>query len=315
MIQHNFPDLAWLKQKIASGFPSQPGQGIKPIPTAGCSKVIINAKTTAIYRPQVKGLFSIFCNLSGESLCKVNHHTFRIRPGQYFVSNQEQEYTLTIEAPEPTETFNIHLGEQLATEVLDGLVRPAHKIIEQGGRSASIDKVEFLNKLYPQDPNFQQIIREIYQCHKAGLADALYMEEQYFRLMICLLQAHYQVMKEVEKLPSIRTATKVELYKRLSYALDYLHSQEGGNLNLEEMAGVACLSKFHFLRLFKLAFKLSPYQYQQKIRLDKAMSLLRNTRIPVQEVAHMLGFENANSFSRLFYQRLKVYPSQFREAS
>jgi AraC family transcriptional regulator len=118
-------------------------------------------------------------------------------------------------------------------------------------------------------------------------------------------------MQSIYNLPPVKHSTRLELYKRLSYSRDYLHSAAEGTVNLDVLAGTACLSKYHFLRLFKLTYGVSPYQYVQQLRLDKARRLLRHSSLPVQDIALLLGFESSQSFSRLFYQREGVYPTQY----
>ena len=76
---------------------------------------------------------------------------------------------------------------------------------------------------------------------------------------------------------------------------------------------VICL-KFHFLRLFRQCYGLSPYQYLQEQRLSKAKYLLKSSALAIGEIADELGFENPNSFSRLFKLRTGYYPSEYRVA-
>jgi AraC family transcriptional regulator len=116
----------------------------------------------------------------------------------------------------------------------------------------------------------------------------------------------------VNRLPSLKKAVRVELYKRLSRAMDAIHAGVDTALSLDRLAVEACLSKYHFLRLFRQTYGLSPHQYIQQLRLEKAKSLLSDTQIPVADMAGMLGYKDGPSFSRLFAQRMGVYPSEYR---
>jgi AraC family transcriptional regulator len=80
------------------------------------------------------------------------------------------------------------------------------------------------------------------------------------------------------------------------------------------LAAEACLSKYHFLRLFRQAFGLSPYQYIQHLRIEKARGLLADPNLPITDLAGLLGFDNSQSFSRLFFQKTGLYPTQYRLA-
>ena len=94
--------------------------------------------------------------------------------------------------------------------------------------------------------------------------------------------------------------------------MDVLRSGFCGDISLDQLAAEACLSKYHFLRLFRTAYGLSPYQYIQHLRIEKARVLLAGSVMPITDVAGLLGFDNSQSFSRLFFQRMGVYPTQYR---
>ncbi len=271
---------------------------------------IINSTVTATYRPEVLGPISLFMNMRGTSYCSTNGPTATINEDFYYLSNQHQEYTLTIENDVPVETFNIHLGEELSEQVLTGLVTPADRLLNDSfGLPA--EKIGFANRLYRKDDAMQALVRQLYHDHKNNRLDPLKLEDYNYQLMAHLVLQHRRVLKEVQRLPPVKKSTKVELHRRLSYSLDYLHSHYDKRIDLQQLAGEAALSKYHFLRLFKLAFGCSPYQYLQQLRLQRASQLLKLRQWPVNQVALSLGFENASSFSRLFQQRFGIYPTQY----
>jgi AraC family transcriptional regulator len=183
--------------------------------------------------------------------------------------------------------------------------------LEAEGENQSM-AFSFFNQLQRRTPDFDALIWSILQNYTEHGFDKLLFEEQLADLMCYLLQRHRYILEQVNKLPVVKISTRIELYKRLSRAVDYIHSSPVGEINLEGLSAAACLSKFHFLRLFRSAIGLSPHQYIQRMRLEKARSLLSHSSMPVAELADLLGFANSQSFSRLFFQRMGVYPSQYR---
>src|ERR1700761_9421729 len=104
MIFREFPDLGWLKNQIANGFSNRLGWGNLPLDTTGFPSVIINTTVSECFRPDIKGPYSFFLNIRGESACSVERHTTHIGEDHYFVSNRSQNYTLQIEeSPKGTE--------------------------------------------------------------------------------------------------------------------------------------------------------------------------------------------------------------------
>jgi AraC-like DNA-binding protein len=74
------------------------------------------------------------------------------------------------------------------------------------------------------------------------------------------------------------------------------------------------MSKFYLIHVFKELFHLTPIQYHQKVRLERAKNLIRHTPASLQEIAEQLGFANIHAFSRAFKSKEGMSPSQFRGA-
>ncbi|HTI92541.1 MAG TPA: AraC family transcriptional regulator [Puia sp.] len=320
MILQEFPDIAWLKSQIDQGFSNKLGWGNLPLDTEGFPSVIIHTRSEECFRPDIKGPLSLFLNIRGNSFCKVDGVTRQVDPDTYFISNRNQPYTLQIERGRPTgtfnsgatETFNIHFGEYFAESVLNALLTPADSILEKG-RQQDVSIFQFFNQLHRRDDHFNSVINRILQAQGENGFDRLLFEQQLTHLLGYLLQQQRDVSKAVDKLPPVRMSTRVELYRRLSRSVDYIHANVGEKIDLEDLSAASLLSKYHFLRLFKLAYGLSPYQYIQDLRIEKARGILSKTTLPVADLAYSLGFDNPQSFSRLFFQRLGLYPTHYRE--
>jgi AraC-like DNA-binding protein len=79
---------------------------------------------------------------------------------------------------------------------------------------------------------------------------------------------------------------------------------------LDNIAGEAYFSKFHFLRLFKKIYGKTPHQYLVTVRLKNA-SLLLKKGTTVSEACHAVGFESLSSFSSLFRKHQGMSPSAY----
>jgi AraC-like DNA-binding protein len=83
-------------------------------------------------------------------------------------------------------------------------------------------------------------------------------------------------------------------------------------LNLVEISKQACLSPYHFLRLFREAFDTTPHQYLIQKRIEKAKELLRVRSLSVTEVCFEVGFQSLGSFSSLFRKFVGHAPITYR---
>ena len=83
-------------------------------------------------------------------------------------------------------------------------------------------------------------------------------------------------------------------------------------LDVDELAGIACVSRAHFIRTFKATFGETPHRYLQRRRVERAMYLLRSSDRTVTDVCMEVGFSSLGTFSRTFRDIVGETPSQFR---
>ena len=84
-------------------------------------------------------------------------------------------------------------------------------------------------------------------------------------------------------------------------------------LDLDELAAVAGLSKYHFTRLFKATYGLTPMEHVSRRRIERAQDLLRATNLTVTEVCMLVGFSSLGSFSTRFRALVGESPSEFQQ--
>ncbi|HEY8935535.1 MAG TPA: AraC family transcriptional regulator [Cyclobacteriaceae bacterium] len=308
MILHQFPNLQWLKQQADQRFINRKDVAGNVLPNEGWPTVILNAQTKSTYRDNIKGPLSLFLNLSGESTVSVTNKSVRVKEGLFFLSNTDQYYTLEVDEKKPVETFNIHFGEYFADQVFEALKNKPEHLLDNTFQIPHAP-IAFHNRLQPQDDFIKKILLAIKQ---HGENNALFREEKLVELLTHLLQQESKVTKMCSVIPAIKSSTREEILQRLLYSTDYIYSNYHTTLSLEELAQASCLSKFHFLRLFKIAFRKTPHQFITEVRLQKARELLKHTRLTVHEISQSIGFDNASSFSRMFYNSIGVYPTQYQ---
>ena len=83
-------------------------------------------------------------------------------------------------------------------------------------------------------------------------------------------------------------------------------------MNIKTFAHRAGLSRFSLHRLFIAELGMSPKVYLDTVRLQKVLSLLRETRLPLSHVAREAGFSNANYLAKFFRRKMNLTPREFR---
>ena len=109
------------------------------------------------------------------------------------------------------------------------------------------------------------------------------------------------------------TISDQSLHPSVKSVIEYMKYRIGSPLNIEAMAEIANLSRYHFSRLFKEETGFSPYEYLLELRMDMARHLLSTTDQPVGEIAYSLGYNSAMGFSMAFSKREGLPPGAFRK--
>ena len=104
---------------------------------------------------------------------------------------------------------------------------------------------------------------------------------------------------------------KDHLCRRAIEAKRFITENFSGNIGLSSIASAACLSKFHFLRLFKSLYGRTPHQYLTQVRIEKAKQLLQSG-LPVSDTCFLTGFESVSSFKGLFKKCTGFTPSFYQ---
>ncbi|RTE10865.1 helix-turn-helix domain-containing protein [Paenibacillus whitsoniae] len=97
-------------------------------------------------------------------------------------------------------------------------------------------------------------------------------------------------------------------------AIAYMKAGYQDDLTRDFMARRASLSPSYFSSIFKKHTGYSPIQYLTRIRIDKAKQLLKESRLPIKQVAEEVGFVDSFYFTRLFTRETGLTPSHYRHA-
>lgn len=105
-------------------------------------------------------------------------------------------------------------------------------------------------------------------------------------------------------------APKIYLYRRIVQAKMFIDANFASPIELDNFADEASFSKFHFIRLFKEIYSVTPHQYLIQVRIEKAKTLLQQGNC-VSDTCFEVGFESTSSFSGLFRKVVGVTPSAY----
>ena len=169
---------------------------------------------------------------------------------------------------------------------------------------AAVSGFEFLYAL--QDPLVGQIVTTLAQEIEGGLADRLLVES--LGTALCISLARRFVGRLL--LPTSKGLSS----ERLQRVRDYVEAHLDEDLSLTLLAGIACLSPYHFSRSFKEATGVGPQRFVIQRRLERAKALIRRTNQPLASIAQEVGFTDQSHLSSIFRREMGLTPGRFRAA-
>ncbi len=135
--------------------------------------------------------------------------------------------------------------------------------------------------------------------------DILHIEEDLIRFTAAAVRALSGI-----NAAAVRVSAQDE--RRVSRALRHIEQHADHALELDQLATVAAMSKFHFLRIFRRTVGMTPYQFLLSIRLRRAALRLLTSPDAVTKIAFESGFGDLSTFNNAFRIRFGMSPMAFR---
>ncbi len=224
------------------------------------------------------------------------------------------EASVRIRGTESMQALTILFRRGMPEEVLGSLVTPEDRLLEDA--EVDVDAaLPFLPNLQMHDRSVTPVLMFISRHHESGLQDPLWYEEQLAFLLERMLARHRQVITRLRSVPVRRAATRREIFRRISLATDFIHSNFEKPLMLSDMARAAYLSRHHFLRLFKHVHDVTPHEYLQRKRTSVAARLLRGSQLAVEEIVKQVGFDSRSTLFRAMRRFHGVTPRECRRTT
>ncbi|MDT0188036.1 AraC family transcriptional regulator [Microbacterium sp. ARD31] len=98
----------------------------------------------------------------------------------------------------------------------------------------------------------------------------------------------------------------------LRRARDHLDAHYADDFDLDLLAALAGMSRYHFLRSFAATYRVTPGAYLTQRRIERAQDLLRAANLTVTEVCHAVGYSSLGSFSARFAEVVGETPREFQ---
>lgn len=289
--------------------------------------------------PHFHDEYLICAQLVGEEECQVSGKTQRFSAGDVVLINPQQVHTGNQTGNQLLEYVSLYvdreLVERLAAEWRAPTASPEFTVVKAGSQPELVARLVDLlglvreqrgSRLYPDHHTPPDPEVELPTLHDDDDEPSQATEpndtghepeasESDLSVDIALAEVVMLAFEEFSNLrqPALRSTNRVG-HRKIARSVEYMRSLDNNasNPTLEQLAEVAGLSKYHFLRQFSQVVGMTPGAYLRTLRLCHAARKLRTTDMPILEVALSVGFADHPSFSRAFARYMGMTPSEYQ---
>jgi AraC family transcriptional regulator len=270
---------------------------------------VLHAKNRHFYW-EGDGQLSLKSFSNGDAHYKTNKGFFAVDESRYLLLN-EGPYTISIEDNNEVESFCLFFRSGFAEEVSRSLEDSQDALLTDPDKK--IHSIGFFEKTYQENSLLSSQLQYLKASYSLHQDDSLWIEEQFHKIMQTIHHVHKDTLKEVQSLKALRFSTREEMYRRIHTAHDYIRSFYTQQIQLDDIAQIACLSPNHLLRNYSSIFGKTPHQQITELRVSKAIQLLSNLDDSITEISFKIGYNNPVSFSKMFKQHVGLSPLEFRK--
>ena len=240
---------------------------------------------------------------SGEETYYANGKKFMVREGEYIIGNDFTKSIVQINQEKVVEGICIDISTQIVSDVAEYYDLQASNLKE-----FLLSDQFFVNRYNVKNTSIGYSLSEINKKIKNGsFANSLQEQELFYSLAESIITDQRFIFDHLNNLDFKKNITNEEVFRSILQAKNFIDEHITENLSLDEISLNIGISKYHFIRVFKQAFGVSPYQYQKRIRLDRA-KLDITQGISILKTAIKYGFSDVPTFSKAFKQQFNLTP-------
>lgn len=229
---------------------------------------------------------------------------YPIRAGDVFVLHGDQAHGYRNTAG--LELVNILFRlDELAIPLLDMVSMPGyHALFTLEPLFRQRDSFESRLRLTPEQlQNIRDLVPRLVREFTTQAAGWKFATVAYFMLIVADLCRYYSHVEDPAAQPLLR----------LGRVIGHLQHHYADRLTLDDLARIGCMSRRSLTREFTRAMGCSPIDYLIRLRINRAMELLRDSNVSITDVAFRVGFQDSNYFTRQFRAIAGCRPRDLRK--
>lgn len=224
----------------------------------------------------------------GKGTFKVNNKIFNLKQGDMFIILKGMNVEYMASMDDPWEYYWIGFSGSNSSEYLN--------------RTSIIDSYVVTCTENSKIPNIILNMCEISKNYNPSCSDDIVLLRELYSLL-------YTFIKEFPKEFEYKDK---ELHTYIQDAINFINSNYMNSITINEVANHVNLSRSYLYKMFIKNLKVSPQKYLINLRMYKATLLLKNTKLPIGEVANKVGYSDSLLFSKTFSKYFSMSPLNYR---
>ena len=224
----------------------------------------------------------------GKGTFKVNNKIFNLKQGDIFIILKGMNVEYMASMDDPWEYYWIGFSGSNSIEYLN--------------RTSIIDSYVVTCTEDSKIPNIILNMCEISKNYNPSSSDDIVLLRELYSLL-------YTFIKEFPKEFEYKDK---ELHTYIQDAINFINSNYMNSITVNEIANHVNLSRSYLYKMFIKNLKVSPQKYLINLRMYKATLLLKNTKLPIGEVANKVGYTDSLLFSKTFSKYFSMSPLNYR---
>lgn len=163
-------------------------------------------------------------------------------------------------------------------------------------------RVALPDTLATDDPLLEHVMLDLLRAAEDGIGD-VYAEAAAAFIAVHVLTRHGGLAA-----PRPRAGDDARIRRVRSFLRENLHLP----LSLAEIAAEACMSPYHFVRVFRDHTGETPYRHLTRLRIERSQHELARGRAPIGEIARGCGFSSSTHFATTFRRQIGCTPTEYR---
>jgi AraC-like DNA-binding protein len=260
--------------------------------------------------------YAVFIVLNGKKSYCIDGDIFNLSAGQFLVTDYDKPCFLEVACEEECVGLNIRVNKSIFDQVIACISQPEEKLIDTEPIADNNNIFHLHQGIYFLNENY--LGKFLNGLVKTSLNTDSHLEadqtETFFEIAESLIHQRLEIDKNLFKNKAAKKAsTRRELYARVLKARSIIYDNINNEINVSDIAREVALSEFHFYRVFKKTFGLSPYQFYINKKLDHSIHLIKNSEGSLSDIAYGQGFTNLSTFSRAFKTHFGLAPIEYKK--